>query len=110
MTVEQKVSGVVITSSPRPMTEGRQGEMQARGRRVDGQSVGRPDVCLEFRFELRRLGTGRQPAGAQRGHNFVDFFVFDGGKIVGNELVHRESLSPRRARAHHRPSAGCRAS
>ena len=57
--------------------QGRQREVHRRGRRVDGQRVGRADEVAELFFELVRPLTGGDPAAPQGAHHLGDVFLAD---------------------------------
>ena len=86
LTVEAKVMGVVMTSSPSLIAECQEGQVQAGGGGTEGDGVGSPHIGLESILETLDLGAGGDPAGFQGVNDLVDLVVVDCGGGEGEKF------------------------
>ena len=104
--VAGQVIGVVITSSPGPIAERDERQVQRRGAGRDGEHVLGLEVLGHPLLELRRARAGRQPAGAQRLGDGGDLLLADRGRLeaelrarASSSTSKRTASAARRARA-----------
>ncbi len=117
--VAGQVIGVVITSSPGPIPSATSARCSAAVPGGDREHVLRLEVLGHPLLEQRRLGPGRQPAGAERLGDGLDLLLADRRRLEAERVVRRSCdgrsfdersvcSSAGRARARSSAARGCR--